>query len=610
MSDLGIADNSAGDTRGRKPLSKEDAKVVTDFYQRDDISRQAPGMREYKKVDGHEEQKRHMYTTIKEAFHLYQEDTTIDSKPNISLSKFFELRPKHVLPLSDMPHNVCVCTAHDNMSMMLSSLHKMSKSIPQAARELIDSVVCDRHNRMCMQSECDECKSVDDYLWAQMIDPYVDPGTECKWMRWRTEDGKSFRANDEGSLEQLIAAVKAGWVEFLLHCYVKDVQSAYFERCLSEVGSDETTAVVQVDFSENFQTVTQDANQASYYTYEQVVVFTCCVWQSSGVSSVCLISDHIKHDKKYAVHKFMENIFKLIKEGSSKIKTVKVFSDGAASQFKQRYLFSNLPWYKTAFDLDGLEWNFFATSHGKGAVDGVGGTIKRAVYRRIMARRVKVHNASTFVSAANAIVGSKIKAILVRAEDIEADRPFLDCRWEGVCTLKGTQGIHHVAAGDESYQVHHSQVAGVPKKTFCMRPVSFAKAKSTELPSQTEPEISAPLVKKSLPANPYPTSEASASSVTTKTLSRPTTGDFVVVGFSDARHKSMKRYVCVIKSVDENDVELDCLRRQKPSFKLFVKPNQPDQCWQPKSTILKKLPVPRLDARGRYEFGVDIDNIE
>lgn len=99
-------------------------------------------------------------------------------------------------------------------------------------------------------------------------------------------------------MEDLVTKIKSKWNEFLVHCYVKDVQSRYFDSCMSSV--DEATAVVQVDFSENFQTVTQDANQASYYTYEQVVIFTCCIWQRGGNQSICLVTDNSKCYKKYS----------------------------------------------------------------------------------------------------------------------------------------------------------------------------------------------------------------------------------------------------------------------------------------------------------------------
>ena len=34
-----------------------------------------------------------------------------------------------------------------------------------------------------------------------------------------------------------------------------------------------------------------------------------------------------------------------------------------------------------------IRWNFFATSHGKGVVDGIGGTVKRSVWRHIQSER-------------------------------------------------------------------------------------------------------------------------------------------------------------------------------------------------------------------------------
>ncbi|CAF0990306.1 unnamed protein product, partial [Didymodactylos carnosus] len=52
-----------------------------------------------------------------------------------------------------------------------------------------------------------------------------------------------------------------------------------------------------------------------------------------------------------------------------------VLSDGAASQFKQRHLFQKLTRMMTEYVLK-LSWNFFATSHGKGVVDDIGGTVK------------------------------------------------------------------------------------------------------------------------------------------------------------------------------------------------------------------------------------------
>jgi hypothetical protein len=52
------------------------------------------------------------------------------------------------------------------------------------------------------------------------------------------------------------------------------------------------------------------------------------------------------------------------------------FSDGEASQFKNRKNFINICYKKCDFGLN-AKWHFFAVSHGKGACDGIGGRIKR-----------------------------------------------------------------------------------------------------------------------------------------------------------------------------------------------------------------------------------------
>ena len=92
-------------------------------------------------------------------------------------------------------------------------------------------------------------------------------------------------------------------------------------------------------------------------------------------------------------------ILQHLKDKYPAINKVNVFSDGASSQFKQRYLFSNLYIWQQKFHID-ISWNFYATSHGKGVVDGLGGTVKRAVWRHVRSCRAHVTNASLFYDVA------------------------------------------------------------------------------------------------------------------------------------------------------------------------------------------------------------------
>ena len=62
------------------------------------------------------------------------------------------------------------------------------------------------------------------------------------------------------------------------------------------------------------------------------------------------------------------------------------FSDGAACQYKnQKKNFVSLWLHKDDFGIS-AEWHFSATSHGKGACDGLGGTVKRLGARASLQR--------------------------------------------------------------------------------------------------------------------------------------------------------------------------------------------------------------------------------
>ena len=61
-------------------------------------------------------------------------------------------------------------------------------------------------------------------------------------------------------------------------------------------------------------------------------------------------------------------------------KKILYFSDGAASQYKNRKNFLNLCHHEEDFGVK-AEWHFLATSHGKGACVGLGGTVNRLAAR-------------------------------------------------------------------------------------------------------------------------------------------------------------------------------------------------------------------------------------
>ena len=92
--------------------AKETKDLVRNFYERDDISRQAPGRKDVVTIRSENGEKtkvqaRHLTTTINEVYAMFKE-----SNPDIKIgrSKFSELRPKHVLLSSQLPRKMSVNT--------------------------------------------------------------------------------------------------------------------------------------------------------------------------------------------------------------------------------------------------------------------------------------------------------------------------------------------------------------------------------------------------------------------------------------------------------------------------------------------------------------------
>ena len=47
-----------------------------------------------------------------------------------------------------------------------------------------------------------------------------------------------------------------------------------------------------------------------------------------------------------------------------------------------------------------LNWNFYATANGKGAVNGLGGTVKRLVWRKVRSGNVYVNTPEVYAQVA------------------------------------------------------------------------------------------------------------------------------------------------------------------------------------------------------------------
>ena len=140
------------------------------------------------------------------------------------------------------------------------------------------------------------------------------------------------------------------------------------------------SAIVQIDFAENYTCVFQDEVQSAHWNQKELTVFTACVWKGAKhITSYAVVAKSTVHDKsKYCLSKNYLHEVLLAAEIDGSTQSLNIPSDGHSSQFKNRFIANCLPLTNAAYHCQ-TAWNFFATSHGKGPVDGVGGALKQAV---------------------------------------------------------------------------------------------------------------------------------------------------------------------------------------------------------------------------------------
>jgi hypothetical protein len=186
-------------------------------------------------------------------------------------------------------------------------------------------------------------------------------------------------------------------------------------------------AVLQIDFSENASIIQQDEIQTAHWSHEQVTIFTAVVWCNDRKWSYAIVSDYLEHDK-LAAAKFIDTIVDDVKIRDETVTKLEIFSDGAAQHFKSRFMMAYLTSLKERKAIDAA-WNFFATSHGKGAVDGIGGNIKRQVRGEIMARRAIINTPKQFADTAQKTSKSTM-VIYTAKEEISNDEHIFKDMWE------------------------------------------------------------------------------------------------------------------------------------------------------------------------------------
>ena len=555
-------------SKGKK-ISKEQKIQVASFFERDDISRQCPGKKDYLSVrdqNGVKQQcqKRLVLGNLKEIYQKFKDE---EENPRIGFSSFCSLRPKYcVLAGSSGTHSVCVCTYHQNPMLQLNAIGHPGLSL----EDVMGKAVCSRENEKCMMRRCDVCPGED--AVKQFIEnlPELEGREEIRHKKWVTVDRCTLQ-DVVAPTEEFIESFSSSIMQLLRHHFVAKSQGHAFKEAKARLSPNE--GVLVGDFAENYSFLVQDAAQGYHWDNSQCTLHPF-VFYFKGVDSTiqhesfCFISDSTKHSTAM-VYAFQKELIPLLQQRHPALQRIIYFSDGCAAQYKNCYNFINLSFHEEDFGIT-AEWNFFATSHGKNACDGIGGTLKRCVSQASL-QRVYNNQITTAIDFFNYCKEniSSIHCLFTNKQTVESTATQLQNRFSEAVTIKGTQKQHH------------------------FKPLLNGFMEIAELTTDAAQRSSAKIRKTAVVAEPLIEDE---SNQTTEYV-----GNYVVV------KDSSKMWVAFVDHADEEfgDFFIKFLHPAGLNISYNFPPSQREQCFKSKDDIVGVLPEPTLifsGSRVRYTF--------
>ncbi|CAM4974871.1 unnamed protein product [Rotaria socialis] len=270
---------------------------------------------------------------VKNKLKEFDENKSVD----LSRSSFADLRPVFVFSKSALAHRNWLRVYHENVRLLLKDVDKYVDGTQcSSLSTFTDSLVCSTNNEECMFGCCSICK---DFFSENIQENVSNSNSKITWSQWARENGRVEKKEFSGSVDEAILMFKSKIEFFLFHVYIKREQSKYFEKLKTEVIDEKI--LLQVDFAENFNMKEQDEIQSAHWNTKPLSIFTAFVWSKSKSFSFALPSLDLTHDK-FVANAALKIILNHIETVLPNVLEVNCFSDGAASQFKQRFLFRNL----------------------------------------------------------------------------------------------------------------------------------------------------------------------------------------------------------------------------------------------------------------------------
>lgn len=408
-------------------------KEVQKFLEQDICSRMAPGKKDCitrKKV---KKQKRLLNDTLKNLHEKFMKDKP--TYQHMSYTMFCRLRPFWIVFPKVSQRDTTMCKKHTNMNLLVSKCSSLKMIKEKCVEELLssDGVIFESY---------DENDSVSYEQWKTVVEIIKVKGIEKRCQ-------KSVKVEMTSTKEGLKKEFQSQIGPFREHC---DNISNQF-KVISDLKNDlkEDEIILHFDFSENYNCKYSEEIQSAHFggSKKQISLHTSVAYYYNGngtssVKSFCTFSENLRHDPS-AICAHLHPVIVDLKDMVKNVKTVHFLSDGPVTQYRNRKMFQLWVLY-LAVELGATEmtWNFSEAGHGKGAPDGVGGSVKRLADRYV-ARGYDVPNLDKLISLLKES-NSKTNFHVIENEEIQKMDSLITTP---IPAFKGTLSIHQLTWNKE-----------------------------------------------------------------------------------------------------------------------------------------------------------------
>lgn len=439
------------------------------FLEEDECSRLCPGKKDTITRHGNKKQKRYLNNSL---LNLHKQFSAKHTEYTVSYSTFCKLRPFWIVPAKATERDTCVCMLHENVRLLVSKLHKLDIIAQHTSDSLCKSLCCNEEQitEKCLERKCADCKekkilfsnfqkenTVTYEKWILKKEVIVFGGKTKTCTKYRKESLQC-------SLGCLVSELEAIFPKFMSH--VNNICHQHREMSSLKQNLPPNSAVVHMDFSENYNCKFSQEIQAFHFggSREQVSIHTVMVYLKNETSEIpikkayCTLSDSLRHDP-VAIMAHLQPIFTEIKQLVPSITSLHFVSDGPSTQYRNRTMFALIGTYiVNCFPAaESITWNYSESGHGKGAPDGLGGTLKRTA-DYLVAQGKDVSNFSQLshmlkdnVKGITVIsVPKKCIEQLSNTLDLQTPKPF-----------KGTLKVHQVtwARNEANSRIHFRRLS-------------------------------------------------------------------------------------------------------------------------------------------------------